>query len=217
MNDDNSSVFTSTFFDLTWQCPKCCSILGVTITIFPRQVIAIKNPLTNFIKDSALEWLILKLHGLFTLLLKTILPIENQKEKHPSRRMKEREKDSCLNATILKIKFFKCENGSYHNRCEGHVPRIAICPFYQYALMNQPHLERVQQVLELIYSIYHVDFSQLDYAPHVRYCCNCNEIKNTLFKTNCIKIIHYFKIDFSLHFFLLCFVFLLIFKKVSQC
>lgn len=56
------------WFDLTWQCPKCCSILGVTITMFPRHVIAIKNPLTNFIKDSALEWLILSWHGRFALL-----------------------------------------------------------------------------------------------------------------------------------------------------
>lgn len=49
----------------TWQCPRCCSILGVTITIFPRHVIAIRNPLISFIKDSALEWLILSWHGLF--------------------------------------------------------------------------------------------------------------------------------------------------------
>lgn len=52
----------------TWECPKCCSILGVAITMFPRHVIAIKNPLTNFIKDSALEWLILSWHGRFSLL-----------------------------------------------------------------------------------------------------------------------------------------------------
>lgn len=64
----------------TWQCPRCCSILGVTITIFPRHVIAIRNPLISFIKDSALEWLILSWHGLFVP-LKTVCAPRKRKIK----------------------------------------------------------------------------------------------------------------------------------------
>lgn len=50
-------------FSITWLCPKCCSIVGDTITTFPRHVTAMRKPFTRFINESEDDCVILNWHG----------------------------------------------------------------------------------------------------------------------------------------------------------